>query len=153
MLCQTTHYPGRSHLDTPNEPPTITAMSTPGATPYADWPPELLRLWHHFVRRGELDSHNPPTTAWEAWNQVIEVQARHLREAIEGKKDLFKDWQAEDRLIFVSNAEPGVCVACGKPGLVKSYRKRAFAKGLCGDCSQRRGAWKLVPGGKGGDTP
>ncbi len=39
---------------------------------------ELERLWNKFALRGDLDGSNPPATLGEAYNQVIEIQARHI---------------------------------------------------------------------------
>ncbi len=44
-------------------------------------------------------------------------------------RELLDHWRAEDQLIFVSNAEPGVCVACGTRGLVKTYRTLGVGSG------------------------
>ncbi len=53
-------------------------------------------------------------------------------------RELLDHWRAEDQLIFISNAEPGVCVACGTRGLVKTYRTQVWAQGLCARCFGRR---------------
>ena len=53
-------------------------------------------------------------------------------------RELLDHWRAEDQLIFISNAEPGVCVACGTRGLVKTYRTQVWAQGLCVRCFGRR---------------
>ncbi len=53
-------------------------------------------------------------------------------------RDLLDHWRAEDQLIFLETAEPGVCVACGTQGLVKTYRTRLWAQGLCVRCFKRR---------------
>ncbi len=53
-------------------------------------------------------------------------------------RELLDHWRAEDQLIFISNAEPGVCVACGIRGLVKTYRTQVWAQGLCARCFGRR---------------
>ncbi|MEE8494743.1 MAG: hypothetical protein V3S25_11920 [Nitrospirales bacterium] len=63
-------------------------------------------------------------------------------------RDLLDHWRAEDQLIFLSNAEPGVCVACGTQGLVKVYRKQVWAQGLCARCFGRR----VLDGGKNDST-
>ena len=113
-------------------------MSDPDSHPMADWPPELQRLWHEFVLSGELDSHGLPTTVLEAWERVVQVQACHLSEAIHAHRDRLDHWRAEDQFIFISNAEPGVSVACGTPGLVKTYSTKVWAQGLCQRCFKRR---------------
>ncbi len=98
----------------------------------ADWPPESQRLWN------ELDSHGLPKTVLEAWDRVVQVQACDLSEAIQANRDLLKHWRAEDQFIFVSNAEPGVWRVCGTQGLVKVYRTKVWAQGLCQRCFKRR---------------
>ncbi len=117
--------------------------------PTADWPPELQRLWHEFVLSNELDSHRLPTTVREAWNRVIQVQGYDLSETIQAHRDLLNQWRAEDQLMFISNAEPGVCVACGTEALVKTYRTKVWAQGLCQRCFRRR----VLDSAKSDSTP
>ena len=107
-------------------------MSDPDSHSMADWPPESQRLWN------ELDSYRLPKTVLEAWDRVLKVQGCDLSEAIQANRDLLDQWRAEDQLMFLSNAEPGVCRACGTHGLVKSYRTKVWAQGLCQRCFKRR---------------
>ncbi len=115
----------------------------------ADWPPELRRLWDEFVLSGELDSHGLPTTVLEAWDRVVQVQGCDLSGAIQADRDLLDHWRAEDQLIFISNVEPGVCVACGTRGLLKTYRTKVWAQGLCQRCFKRR----VLDSAKNDSTP
>ncbi len=124
------------------------AMSDPDSHPMADWPDELQRLWNELVLSNELDSHGLPKTVLEAWDRVVQVQACNLCEAIDANRDLLDNWRAEDQLIFVSNAEPGVRRACGTQGLVKVYRTNVWAQGLCPRCFRRRLSWHVLNGGK-----
>ncbi len=64
-------------------------------------------------------------------------------------RELLDHWRAEDQLIFLSNAEPGVCVVCGARGLVKTYRTQVWAQGLCARCFGRR----VLDSGKNDSTP
>ncbi len=58
-------------------------MSTPDSTPFTDAPFALQALWHKFALRGEVDSQNPPATVQEAYNQVVGVQLKEMRETLE----------------------------------------------------------------------
>ena len=51
--------------------------------PMANWPPDLLHLWHTFTLSGELDAQHPPATVLDAYTQVAEIQARHMREVVQ----------------------------------------------------------------------
>ena len=124
-------------------------MSDPDSHPMADWPDESQRLWHELDLRNELDSYRLPKTILDAWDRVVQVQACDLSEAIQAHRDLLDHWRTEDRLIFISDAEPGVCVACGTRGLVKTYRTKVWAQGLCARCFRRR----VLDSAKSDSTP
>jgi len=53
-------------------------------TPFTD---ALKTLWNKFALRGDLDGSNPPATMREAYNQVVAIQLRHMREAVEEIND------------------------------------------------------------------
>ena len=55
-------------------------MPTLDSAPFADALDALHRLWNKFALRGDLDSRNPPATAEEAYNQVIELQLREMQD-------------------------------------------------------------------------
>ena len=124
-------------------------MSDPDSHPMADWPPELQRLWNKLVLNNELDSYRLPKTVLEAWDRVVQVEACDLSEAIQAHQDLLDHWRAEDQFMFISNAEPGVCVACGAQGLVKTYRTKVWAQGLCLRCYKRQ----VLDSAKNDSTP
>ena len=124
-------------------------MSDPDFHPMADWPDESQRLWNEFDLSNELDSYRLPKTVLEAWDRVVQVQACDLSEAIRTNQDLLDNWRAADQLIFISNAELGVCRACGTRGLVKTYRTKVWAQGLCQRCFKRR----VLDSAKSDSTP
>ncbi len=56
-------------------------------TPFINAPDALLHLWNKFSLSGEVDGSNPPATMREAYNQVVAIQLRHMREAVEEIND------------------------------------------------------------------
>ncbi len=58
-------------------------MPIPDSTPLTDAPFTLKALWNKFALRGELHTHNPPATVREAYNQVVGVQLKEMRETVE----------------------------------------------------------------------
>ena len=85
----------------------------------ANWPPDLLHLWHRFTVSGELDPHHPPATVLDAYDQVTAIQARHLREVVQ---DIQQDVTAviaesEDALVPVNLRRTlAVCARGGAEG-------------------------------------
>ncbi len=54
------------------------------STPFTD---ALLRLWNKFALRGGVDAQNLPDSVQDAYNQVVAIQLRHMREAVEEIND------------------------------------------------------------------
>ncbi len=77
---------GRPSLDTLNpsgNQPRISRHAPPDSTPFTDAPFALQALWHKFALGGELDPHDPPATVREAYNQVVAVHLKEMRETVE----------------------------------------------------------------------
>ncbi len=49
-------------------------------TPFTDAPDALLHLWNKFALSGDLDGSTPPATMREAYNQVVAIQLRQMRD-------------------------------------------------------------------------
>ncbi len=49
-------------------------------TPFTDAPDALLHLWNKLALSGDLDGSTPPATMREAYNQVVAIQLRQMRE-------------------------------------------------------------------------
>ncbi len=58
-------------------------MPTPDSTPFTDAPFALKALWNKFALGGELDPHDPPATVREAYNQVVAVHLKEMRDTVE----------------------------------------------------------------------
>ena len=115
-------------------------MSDPDSHPMTDWPPDLLHLWHRFTLSGEVDPHHPPATVQEAYNQVVEIQARHMREVVQ---DIQQDVaclveESEDTLLPVNlRRKLAVFARCGVGNLEHFYTGKRSGKILCPACHQR----------------
>ncbi len=107
----------------------------------ADWPHELLRLWNKFALSGEVDAQHPPATVQEAYEQVIGIQARHLREVAQ---DIRQDVaclveESEDELLPVNLRRTlAVCAECGATHLDHFYTSKRDGRTVCHDCFQQR---------------
>ena len=108
----------------------------------AKWPPDLLHLWQTFTLSGELDPQHPPATVLEAYTQVAEIQARHLREVVQ---DIQPDVTAlfaesEDSLLPVNLRQKlAVCARCGAGDLEHFYTAKRTGKVLCRTCYEWQG--------------
>ncbi|MEE8161837.1 MAG: hypothetical protein V3T61_09390 [Acidobacteriota bacterium] len=91
-------------------------------------------FYDDLTEQSSRDRINLAKEHWRAYIQGI-TQLELLRNK---QTILLSAWRAEDQLIFLSTAEPGVCVACGTQGLVKTYRTPMWAQGLCVRCFKRR---------------
>ena len=115
-------------------------MSNPDSHPMAKWPPDLLHLWHTFTVSGELDAQHPPATVWEAYDQVIEIQARHLREAMQDTQPDVTALiaESEDELLPVNLRRTlAVCARWGANDLEHFYTGKRTGKVLCPACYAR----------------
>ena len=105
-----------------------------------NWPPDLLHLWHTFTVSGELDPHHPPATVLDAYHQVIEIQARHLREAMQDTQPDVTALiaESEDALVPVNLRRTlAVCARCGVGNLEHFYTGKRTGKVLCPACYER----------------
>ncbi len=111
------------------------------STPFTDAPFALQALWNKFALSGEVDARNPPVTVQEAYNQVVEIQLRHMGEVME---ELNEDVNA-----FMAESEDGlrdanlrrklaVCTECGARDLEHFYTSKQGGSMLCPTCYQSR---------------
>ncbi len=106
-------------------------MSDPESHPMSDWPPDLQQLWNTFARSGEVDAQHPPATVQEAYNQVVEVQVRHMQEAMQDVACLV----AESELLPVNlRRKLAVCARCGAGDLEHFYTAKRTGRTLCAAC-------------------
>jgi len=52
-------------------------------TPFTNAPDALLRLWNKFALRGGVDAQNLPDSVQDAYNQVLVLQLKDVRDAVE----------------------------------------------------------------------
>ena len=106
-------------------------MPTPDATPHADWPSPLQRLWHEFALSGEVDGAKPPATMQEAYNQVLAIQLQHMHEAVEQINDDVRALKALD------GPQPPTCCACGASPLTRYVASLYTGAIYCPDCAEQ----------------
>lgn len=100
----------------------------------ATWSAELVRLWNKYVLRWDLDSRNPPATAEEAYNLVIELQLREMQDVAQ---EIRQD--AEEAELVDGNLRRAlaVCAQCGAKNLEHFYTAERSGRTLCPACYQR----------------
>ncbi len=122
-------------------------------TPFTDAPDALLHLWNKFALSGDLDGSTPPATMREAYNQVVAIQLRQIREGVQA---INEDVQ---HLLDVDGPGPPTCCVCGASPLTKYVASLHTGATYCPACVEgleksaalpveleRKG---IVPKGKG----
>ncbi len=122
-------------------------MPTPDSTPFTDAPFALKALWNKFALHGELNPHDPPATVREAYNQVVGVHLKEMRETVEAIEADIRNAET-DMLASAGPPDQATCLRCGARNLEHFYTARAGGATLCPGCFQRRASWKCVQGGK-----
>ncbi len=112
----------------------------PNPTSFADAPEELQRLWNKHALRGDLDRHNPPATAEEAYTQVVEVQFREMQAVAQEIREDAEALIAEEEELVDGNLRRAlaVCAKCGAKKLEHFYTSKRDGRMLCGTCFQQR---------------
>jgi len=111
-------------------------MRNPDATPFADAPLELQRLWNKFALRGELAPLSPPATVREAYNQVVAVQLKEMRATVEAIEADIRNSETE----MLASAGPpfqATCGRCGAGPLTQYLRARDTGATYCPECAGR----------------
>ncbi|MDA2911776.1 hypothetical protein MYX04_12715 [Nitrospiraceae bacterium AH_259_D15_M11_P09] len=112
-------------------------MSTPDSTPFTDAPFALQALWNKFTLRGELDPHFPPATVREAYNQVVAVHLKEMRETVEAIETDIRNAET-DMLASAGPPDQATCLRCGARHLEHFYTSKQGGSTLCPGCFQRR---------------
>ncbi len=115
-------------------------MSDPDSHPMADWSPDLLRWWNKIAVTGEVDSQNPPATAQEAHNLLVQIQWRQIQEVVQELQTNVDALLAEsdDELLPVNLRRTlAVCAKCGAGDLEHFYTGKRTGKVLCPACYAR----------------
>ncbi len=116
-------------------------MPTPDSTPFTDAPVGLQALWNKLSLSGEVDARNPPATVQEAYNQVVEIQLRHMGEVLEELNEDVNVFMAESEHELLApnlRRKPAVCTECGARELEHFYTATAGGATLCPGCFQTR---------------
>ncbi len=97
-------------------------------TPFTDAPDALLHLWNKFSLSGEVDGSIPPATMRGAYNQVLAIQLREMREGVQA---INEDVQ---HLLDVDGPGPPTCCVCGASPLSKYVASLHTGATYCPGC-------------------
>ncbi len=111
-------------------------MPTPDSTPFTDFPFALKALWNKFALRGELDLHSPPATVREAYNQVVAVHLKEMRETVEAIEADIRNAKT-DMLASAGPPDQAMCVRCGAGPLTQYLTARDTGATYCPECAGR----------------
>ncbi len=111
-------------------------MPTPDSTPLTDDPIALKALWNKFALRGELAPHSPPATVPEAYNQVVAVHLKEMRETVEA---IAADIRNAEMDMLASAGPPlqATCLRCGAGPLTQYLTARDTGATYCPECAGR----------------
>ncbi len=112
-------------------------MPTSDSIPFTDAPFALKALWNKFALRGELAPLSPPATVREAYNQVVAVHLKEMRETVEAIEADIRNAEM-DMLASAGPPDQAKCVRCGARNLEHLYTARVGGSTLCASCFQRR---------------
>ncbi len=101
-------------------------------TPFTNAPDSLLHLWNKFSLSGEVDAQNPPATMREAYNQVLAIQLRHMREGVQA---INEDVQ---HLLDLDGPRPPTCCVCGASPLTKYVASLYNGATYCPGCVEQQ---------------
>ena len=91
----------------------------------------MQRLWNQLVLSGEVDANDPPATMQEAYAQVLAIQLRPMREAVEQINDDVRALKALD------GPQPPTCCACGASPLTRYVASLYTGAIYCPECDER----------------
>ncbi len=101
-------------------------------TPFTDAPDALLHLWNKFSLSGEVDAQKPPATMREAYNQVVAIQLRQIREGVQA---INEDVQ---HLLDLDGPGPPTCCVCGASPLTTYLASPYNGATYCPGCAERQ---------------
>ena len=102
----------------------------------ATWSAELERLLNKYALRGEVDSQNPPATVREAYNQVVAVQPKEMRETVEAIEADIRNAET-DMLASAGPPDQATCLRCGAGPLTQYLTARDTRATYCPECAGR----------------
>ncbi len=111
-------------------------MPTPDSTPFTDAPFTLQALWHKFALRGELDPHDPPGTVREAYNRVVAIHLKEMRETLEAIEADIRNAEM-DMLASAGPPDQATCLRCGAGPLTQYLTSRDTGATYCMECAGR----------------
>ncbi len=97
-------------------------------TPFTDAPLALLRMWNKFALSGDLDGSTPPATMREAYNQVVAIQLRQMREGVQAINENVQ------HLLDLDGPGPPTCCVCGASPLTKYVASLHTGATYCPEC-------------------
>ncbi len=112
-------------------------MPTPDSTPFTNAPFALKALWIKFALGGELGPHDPPANVREAYNQVVAVQLKEMRETVEAICTDLRLLEA-DMLASQEPPPPATCAQCGAGPLTQYLTARDTGATYCPECAGRQ---------------
>ncbi len=116
-------------------------MPTPDSTPFTDVPFALKALWNKFALGGELDPLSPPATVREAYNQVVAVHLKEMRETVEAIAADIRNAEM-DMLASAGPPDQAMCVRCGAGLLTQYLTSRDTGATYCPECAGWMGDYK-----------
>jgi len=105
-------------------------------TPFTDAPFALKALWNKFALSGDLDGGNPPATVQEAYNQVVAVQLKEMRETVEAIEANIRNAETH-MLASAGPPDQATCVRCGAGPLTRYLTSRDTGATYCPECAVR----------------
>ncbi len=111
-------------------------MPTPDSTPLTDAPFARKMLWNKFTLGGELDPHDPPATVREAYNQVVGVHLKEMRETLEAIEADIRNSETH-MLASAGPPLPATCLRCGAGPLTEYLTARDTGGTYCPECAGR----------------
>ncbi len=106
------------------------------STRFTDAPFALKALWNKFTLRGELDPLSPPATVREAYNQVVAVHLKEMRETLEAIEADISNAET-DMLASEGPPDRATCVRCGAGPLTQYLTSRDTGVTYCPECAGR----------------
>jgi len=116
-------------------------MLTPDSSAFTDAPFALQALWNKFALRRDLGGSNPPATMQEAYNQVVAVQLKEMRETVEAIAADIRNAKT-DMLASAGPPDQATCVRCGAGPLTQYLTARDTGATYCPECAGRMEACK-----------
>ena len=111
-------------------------MSIPDSTSFTDAPFALKARWNKLALRGELDLRYPRAIVREAYNQVVGVHLKEMRETVEAIEADIRNAKT-DMLASAGPPDQATCVRCGAGPLTQYLTSSHTGTTYCPECAGR----------------